>query len=448
MINSEFMITAVYILLFLAFGTMVSIVRRKDPRYSYFLPALLFKIIGGLGFAFIYVYYYGYGDTFGYFNQSLTFTRHLQEDFWSGMRTILYLKDDAAQFIYSEYGIKSRLFTGQDTLVVIKLAALVNTLTFSKFFATTIWFSFLSFFGLWYGYLKLTELYPGKRLRRLFAVAFFFIPGIFFWGSGLMKDTLLIGFFWPLVDSLLPLARLQNPTWKQWLIIAISFYFIFTVKIFVVFCLMPGLVFMVYHKTKNKIRNRLVRRVAAPVILFSISVLSVFGALRLSTFSAKFNIEAAFETAKIYQDYHLKESSSGSSYKLLEFSNPINTYVLNIPFALNVTFFRPYIWEINSAAMALSSLESLFVLMLFLYVLRWGGFRTNYQILKSDVVLVGLLIFSLLLAYIVGFATYNFGTLVRYKIPCHMSFLVVLFVLYDRLQEIKKGRSNGSIRRS
>jgi len=157
-------------------------------------------------------------------------------------------------------------------------------------------------------------------------------------------------------------------------------------------------------------------------------------------FFRKFNIESAFETAKVYQDYHLEESSSGSSYRLLEFDNPIATYLLNIPGAINVTFFRPYIWEINSAAMALSALESLFVLGLFLLVLRRGGFKTNYRILKSDLVLMGLLIFSLLMAYIVGFATYNFGTLVRYKIPCLMSLLVILCVLYDRLTEIKLSR--------
>ena len=440
MINSEFMITAVYVLLFLALGTMVSIVRRNDPRYSYFLPALLAKLVGGLGFGLIYVYYYGYGDTFGYFNQSLTFTNHLQEDFWGGMKLILYLDNDAAKYIYSEYGLRSRLFSGQDTLVVIKLAALINLLTFSKFFATTLWFSFLSFVGLWYGYLKITEIYPGKRLRRLFAISFFFVPGIFFWGSGLMKDTVLIGFFWPLVVALLPLTRLRNPKWTEWIVIVLSFYFVFTTKIFAVFCLIPGLVFMIYHQSKNRIKNRLIRRIVAPVLLFSISIISVFGALRLSTFSAKFNIESAFETAKVYQDYHLEESSSGSSYRLLEFDNPIATYLLNIPGAINVTFFRPYIWEINSAAMALSALESLFVLGLFLLVLRRGGFKTNYRILKSDLVLMGLLIFSLLMAYIVGFSTYNFGTLVRYKIPCLMSLLVILCVLYDRLTEIKLSR--------
>lgn len=441
MFGSEFTVTATYVLLFLVFGVFVSIVRKSDRRYRFFVPALGLKILGGLSFALIYKYYFGYGDTFGYFEKSLLLTQELQKDFWSGLKTIFYFRDDFGDYIYREFGVKSRLYSGQDTVVVIKFTALINLLTFSKFFATTIWFSFLSFLGMWYGYIKLTNVYNSKRLKLVLAVIFFFVPSIFFWGSGLMKDTVIIGFFWPLLLGLTPLTRLKLPKVSDWPVILISAYVVFTAKIFVVYCLIPGLVFMLYHQTKSQIRNRLLRSVVSPVLLFGLSTLSVFGALRLSTFSAKFNLETAFETAKIYQDYHLEQSEGGSAYSLSQFDNPVSTYVLNIPFAVNVTFFRPYVWEVNSLVMSLASLESLFLLMVFLSLLWRGGIRQNLRIIRSDYFLAGMLIFSLLMAYIVGFATYNFGTLVRYKIPCLMTMLVVFFVLDEKLREARAARS-------
>jgi hypothetical protein len=42
------------------------------------------------------------------------------------------------------------------------------------------------------------------------------------------------------------------------------------------------------------------------------------------------------------------------------------------------------------------------------------------------------LVFSIIFAFSVGFTSYNFGTLVRYKIPLMPFYYIALFILSDK----------------
>ncbi len=227
MTGQDLLITLILFLLFVLVGTMIRLYYSGDDRYRFFMPALVLKLMGGLAFAFIYKFYYGYGDTFGYFAKSVIVTDILVKSPKEGLELLFYLGNDIGQFMVDNFGIKDRLMYNQDTMIIIKLAALLNFLSFSNFYGTTLWFAILSFAGLWYGYIKMTNLFPERDLRFGFAVAFFFVPSVAFWGSGLIKDTVVIGFFWPLLFSLLPLTRLKIPSLFQILVIVVTGYIVF-----------------------------------------------------------------------------------------------------------------------------------------------------------------------------------------------------------------------------
>ncbi len=178
-----------------------------------------------------------------------------------------------------------------------------------------------------------------------------------------------------------------------------------------------------------------------PIFLVALSGVSIWAALTLSEFSTKFNILDAAKTAQIYQEYNFEESSTGSSYSLPTFGGPITNFVANIPFALNVTFFRPYLWEINSVVMLSASLESLVFLLLFIQILRRGNWRQFRYIFKTWPTLMAILIFTLAFSYIVGFATYNFGTLVRYKIPSLICLLIIFFFIRHFQKHVQEGQT-------
>jgi hypothetical protein len=50
------------------------------------------------------------------------------------------------------------------------------------------------------------------------------------------------------------------------------------------------------------------------------------------------------------------------------------------------------------------------------------------------------LCFSLVFALFIGASTLNFGTLVRYKIPCMPFYIISLFLIYEKVKERAKNK--------
>ena len=124
----------------------------------------------------------------------------------------------------------------------------------------------------------------------------------------------------------------------------------------------------------------------------------------------------------------MSEKVEGSGYSIGDgdFSQ-LGMASLVIP-AINVTLFRPYLWEANSALMLLSALEATFFLFLFLKVLlKLGAIGFFNRIIKSPL-LSCLILFTVLFAFGIGAVTFNFGALVRYKIPILSPFIISLLI--------------------
>ena len=88
--------------------------------------------------------------------------------------------------------------------------------------------------------------------------------------------------------------------------------------------------------------------------------------------------------------------------------------------------------------MALSGLESFALTIFTLFVFYKVKIRNLLSYLGSDGFIVLAIVFTLFFAFIVGFSSYNFGALARYKIPCMSFYLSVLFLLINSPKTIKK----------
>ena len=100
------------------------------------------------------------------------------------------------------------------------------------------------------------------------------------------------------------------------------------------------------------------------------------------------------------------------------------------PQAINVSLFRPYLWEVRNPLMLLSAMESLALLFFTLFALykcRFNLFRTI-----SEPTILFCVLFSVSFAFAVGVSTFNFGTLTRYKIPLlPFYFFAVILMIYS-----------------
>jgi hypothetical protein len=140
----------------------------------------------------------------------------------------------------------------------------------------------------------------------------------------------------------------------------------------------------------------------------------------------KYSLENIAETAKItaYDIRYWTGRDAGSGYTLGELDGTFSSMIKLSPQAINATLFRPYLWEVNNPLMLLSALESFAVLAICIYISIRQNVRIASILSTPDVVF--LLVFSLTFAFAVGVSTFNFGSLVRYKIPLLPYFLIAL----------------------
>jgi hypothetical protein len=105
------------------------------------------------------------------------------------------------------------------------------------------------------------------------------------------------------------------------------------------------------------------------------------------------------------------------------------------PIAVSTTFFRPFLWESHKPSTLLSSIEALLLMLFTVYIIFKAGFIKFFKLITSDPLIMYCFLFSCVFALFVGASTLNFGSLVRYKIPCMPFYLISLFLIYDKVKQ-------------
>jgi hypothetical protein len=99
-----------------------------------------------------------------------------------------------------------------------------------------------------------------------------------------------------------------------------------------------------------------------------------------------------------------------------------------IPQGIVNVFFRPFPWEISNVLMIFTVLENLFFMFLVIKTIFKSRFFTNKLYINKNYQ-VFCILFSISLAFAIGISTFNFGSMVRYKIPFlpfWASFLLII----------------------
>jgi hypothetical protein len=138
------------------------------------------------------------------------------------------------------------------------------------------------------------------------------------------------------------------------------------------------------------------------------------------------------ESAQKIQNAQNVQSEEGASGYIIPGLNDFSVWGIlrSYLLALNVALFRPYIWEVRNPLMLLNAMESITVLLLTFYLLIKTKFTYFFKFALQKPILFFALMFSLLLAPLAGYISFNFGTLVRYKFSMVPFFYTYLLLLY------------------
>ena len=224
---------------------------------------------------------------------------------------------------------------------------------------------------------------------------------------------------------------------RNTLVMLVIGYFVSVIKSYILVAFIPA-AFLWYVAEKRLSSTRQSLKPISPImasfaILISLVLLSQLGGL-LGRYSVE-NLQ--YEAEAMQQWHHQVEEVydyEGSSYSLGNTDFSTVGLITKAPIALVTTFFRPFPWEVSNPLMALSSLESLALFSLGFLVFFQSSKdpeRNIARIFGQHPILQFSLLFSIIFGFAVGFTAYNFGALVRYKIPCLPTVGIVLAALYS-----------------
>jgi hypothetical protein len=443
----DLLLSPLYILLvFLLAGAHKS-ANIKQPgkqHYRYFLPALACKIIGGISVCLIYTYYYKTGgDVTNYYYTARTFSNVLLHgDFEKFFNLFSLSSGGILDVAYGDYGMVC--FNVNDTyaLFTVWLTIPFCLLGMQCFMPTTILVASVSFIGLWKLYEVFVAHFP--EVYKACAVAIFFAPSVFFWGSGILKDTYAlssIGFYTYAVYRFIINKDRQV---KYAVLLVVSVTVIIFIKPYIFFALLPGTIIWNYFYRIQMIKNAVIRVLALPAILVLVGTLALFGLKFFGQYLGEYSLDNILQKAVKTQQDLIRNQYGSNSYNIGSFEPTVAGISSKIPAAINMALFRPYIWDARNPVMLISGLENLFMLGLSLYILLRVNFAVLVKTLFGHPFLIFSFLFALFFAFSVGLTTANYGALVRLKIPCIPFYLCSLFILFQLNMETLRLRRRWS----
>lgn len=428
--NIDFYLSFIYFIIFLSIILYSSSRIKDSSEKKTFIWFTILKLISSQLYCYVYLFYYKYGDTqrffrFGQMYKNLLFdVENIGFFEWLTMNNETFKEHVRYQIDYA-YGF------AESSFMINKLSAFCSIFTFNSFLVNTMLFSIFSITGIWKMYTTFTEMYP--MLRKEFRMTFLFVPSVVFWGSGLMKDTICIGAIGWLLWSVSNLFFLKNKSRNIKILSVVVFYFstltIFYIKTYIILSLLSGIFVWILFRYRDKIKSSILRRSFTPILL-TLSVVGILIGLQIMSEELnKYALENVIDTA-LSLSSSLSKLDAGSSYDLGAIDPSLFGLIQKIPAAVNVTLFRPYLWEVNNVVMIFAALESLLILLMSAHIfLKVGIFKTIGRTFDSGDIFF-CFIFSIIFGFATGLSSNNFGSLVRYKIPIMPIYLSGLIILY------------------
>ncbi|UII27796.1 hypothetical protein LVD15_05070 [Fulvivirga maritima] len=425
----DFIVTPIVLIVVYVLAYIIRPYVSNESTMKYFIPGLSVKIVGAIAIGMVYQFYYGGGDTFAYHTHGSRWVwKAFNDSFSTGYKMLT--ADGNYEGVYT-YASHIWYFRDEHSYFLIKIVSLIDLITFSTYSATAVIFAALSFSGMWAMYMTFSTKYP--VMNNWLALAILFVPSVFFWGSGILKDTVTLGAIAWITYSFDQLFLRRSWNIVNIVILAFCSFLILQIKVYILLCFLPALILWYFVSKIEQIQSIALKFMLAPFLLLVALGVGYFAIDKVGEQNSKYALENIATTAQVTA-YDIRygwgaRQGENSGYTLGELDGSFGSMIKLFPSAVNVSLFRPYLWEVRNPLMLLSSLEAMGFLFLTLWMMWKFGVRNFFQYLFQPDVLF-CITFSVVFAFAVGISSYNFGTLSRYKIPLMPFYLVGLIIIY------------------
>ncbi len=482
-----------YLSLFLLLISRAAFFKSDYLSFKKISLIFLLKIFSGLILILIYSRFYtvrNTTDAFKYYDDAKVIYNALYEDPLAYFRITFGINSGAAD-LYPYYQKMNNWFLADDYTLyndsrsVIRFNALVFPFSNNHYSVHIIFMCFLSLCGLIALFKTFEQYLPTKKTSL--AAAIFLLPSVLFWGSGVLKEGLilfasgfLIYFFFRLLRDAFSFYNLLG--------FALFFIMMWGIKVHVLFALIPGFTILYWHHSFPKVHIYYKTLCVALVgILAATSIAEIsekYSPFRMLAQKQKDFVNIAnggfyFEQVSATKDtfyvqeryrsrihlapdsshWQLSESvpayhwskgeirdtqiidngdnlrfrflmhldSSGSKIDVNKLDANLASILKNIPQALVNTLFRPTIFESKNYLSLFAAIENLLLMALLLVT----SLYFKKPLPDERAIFIFCLSFVFILFSIAGLTTPVLGALVRYKIPALPYLVILLLVLID-----------------
>lgn len=286
----DLFITPIFITIVFSIGQVFRLSVKDKILRSYYLPAIRVKVIGAIALGIVYQFYYGGGDSFNFYRDgSIIWASFLDSPYiWL---KIIFLP--AGTYTPDTYFYTRNIYFfiagDNDTYNIIRLVGLFAPFTLNTYSSIAVLFAVVSFSGVWAMYRVFYHLYP--HLHRPLAYSIFFVPSVYFWGSGVMKDSICIGalgwFFYGFYFGWIVRDKIIQNTIVSFL----GAYILYSIKEYILYSFIAGLMVWVFLQYRAQIRNRALRFMMLPVMLVAGVAASFFAVTGLTADNARYDLE-------------------------------------------------------------------------------------------------------------------------------------------------------------
>lgn len=420
--NTDFILLLLYATV--AWFVMRSFIFKGQKKATYNLLLLFFilKIIGSVTNNLLIIYYWKTADSLSYFGE----TQNLCNMIKGNVSNISYLFSSVTEYNSAIKLDNSLIATNsgaglETNFFITRVCTLLYPLALGKFLLVNFFFCFIATIAQFKIYLVLAERYP--RIKKFLGIAVLYLPTLLLYASPIFKETLCLSFMGFAINNLYQINKRHN-IFSNGLGLVINVVFILILKPYVIYSLLLAIVIVLIFKAIFLFYSRsILGKLVTVVILVTSTTVFAFNTDLFDPYIASFA-----DISNFFQQQYNGDFGESSSFELGEMEMSTVGLMKKAPLAFYATYFRPHLWEVRKPIMVISALESFAILILLLTALIKNGIHIR-GLLKDDLPLTIAISYVLVFGIVVGLTTFNFGTLVRYKVPGLPFLWVFTFLL-------------------
>ncbi len=381
------------------------------------IAALLLKLLAAYSLYAIYSYYYtdrASADLFKYFDDASTLFNATTDNLNLRWQLILGYGERTPELdkilVGTQFWDTSSSFLFNDNRTMIRLNLILYHFSNGVYHFHLLFFTLLSYFGS----LGIYRFFKGfsKLNSTLTFIISFVVPSLLLWCSGPLKESwLLFGMGLSLYNLK---AFLDCSSKKNFIGLAIGILILISIKIYILFALIPGIVFLIISKANSSSKK------TNYTFLFIHLMLGVI-------FLVNQELLISLMSDKLVNFTLMANKANANSLVFMPFYDSFLTFITAVPNAFFNTLIRPVIPTNLNLFSSLAAIENFVFLLLLVLPL----FFYKKPSLEAKRLVMFCFSFVLITSMIIGLTCPVLGAIVRYKAPILPFYAIGLLTFVD-----------------